>query len=486
MMLFLLKSSIILILFWVFHKLLLEQETYYRANRFFLLAGLCLAVIIPQLRLPEAVSDQNNIHQIWSKAPLLDQTYISDHNPGEMIPGIMQEPTKEFKEIEETANWQQWLLYIYLFGVVILAINLFAQIWVLSRKIIMSKDFIKDGFANIINCPPGQEPCSFFHYILIDPTRYDVDTYEQIIAHEKIHVQKKHTLDLLFSELMVILLWFNPWAWWYRKEIEKNLEFETDKALLTENKYDAQNYQRSLLEIAVLSKPLVVTTNYNQSLLKNRIMKMNAKESHAFNYWKYLFAAPLILVLFLVLGRPYDAMAQPMENNKEQSDAAISNDCQRLLRAVKANNTKLVQELLQNIDPDCSYYHDGEPRSALVAAARQGNLEIGQLLIDAKADLEYHARGDETPLMAASGRGHLEFVKLLVGKGATIDKVVKGDGTALINAVRGGDLAIVELLLQEGADPYLNVPGDEYAMYHARSSGNKKMVELLLKYAENN
>lgn len=156
--------------------------------------------------------------------------------------------------------------------------------------------------------------------------------------------------------------------------------------------------------------------------------------------------------------------------------------CQELLQAVKDEEVEKVRALLKTVDPDCAYYDDGEARSPLVAAARTGNMAIGKLLLGAKANVEFHAKNDETPLMAASKNGHLAFAEMLIAKGAKVDRKLSGDGTALIYAVRGEHLEVAKLLLEKGADPYKAVPGDEYAMYHARMGGNKKLIKLLKGY----
>ena len=85
----------------------------------------------------------------------------------------------------------------------ILSLNLLTQIGSLLFQIIRSKDKIKDTDATIINSTSIKEPCSFFNYIFINPEQYEFEIYEQIIAHEKIHVKKKHSLDLLLSENVV-------------------------------------------------------------------------------------------------------------------------------------------------------------------------------------------------------------------------------------------------------------------------------------------
>ncbi|MBA4058268.1 MAG: hypothetical protein C0490_26360, partial [Marivirga sp.] len=397
------------------------------------------------------------------------------------------------------------------FGVVIFSLNLFVQVANILLKTRNSTESVHDIDGVVINKHSVQEPCSFFNYIFINPESYDYDTYEQIVAHEKIHVRKLHAVDLLLAEIAVILLWFNPLIWIFRREVEKNIEYETDDLMLKGTTVEKEQYQMNLLKIATHKKPLTITTNYNQSLIKQRILRMNAKKSNPHSYWKYAFMAPLLLVMLLVINRPISGLAGnrieslPIKPG-EQNESFYSNDCKELLQAVKEKNIEKVKQLLKTVDPDCSYMGDGEPRSPMVAAARQGDIVIGKLLLDAGADVAFHASGDETPLMAASARGQLDFVKLLVAnkadvnkelrgdgsallvasreghletvkylisKGADVNAQINGDGTPLICAVRNSHYEVSRILLENGADPYLISPGDEYAMFHARMSNNK-------------
>jgi hypothetical protein len=172
----------------------------------------------------------------------------------------------------------------------------------------------------IVNLESKQAPCSFFNFIFICPEGYEYETYEQIIAHEKHHANAAHSLDLILAEIAVIILWFNPLIWLYKREIEKNLEYDTDFVLLHKEEVPKDQYQFNLLQIAVPNKPLSITTNYNQSLLKQRILMMNSKKSNLGSYWKYSFIAPLLLGTLLFLNKP--ATGQPTNVSTEVSASA--------------------------------------------------------------------------------------------------------------------------------------------------------------------
>jgi len=244
---------------------------------------------------------------------------------------------------------------------------------------------------------------------------------------------------------------------------------------------------------------------------------MNAKKSNLHSSWKSAFAVPVLFGILLMTNSPVSALA--LDDNFLNEDLISTSEhvggCKDLLRAVKADDISEVQDNLKIVDPNCTYRGDGEPRSPLVAAARNGNLEIGKLLMNANADVEFHAEGDETPLMAASEYGHIDFVKYLTSNGAEINKKVPQNSTALIAASRSGDVetvkylisqgadingqvdndgtpficavrsehyAIAKILLENGADPYLTSPGDEHAMHHAMAAKDKDMIDLLRRY----
>src|SRR5476651_1186342 len=180
---------------------------------------------------------------------------------------------------------------------------------------------MRDGIYRIVELDSDKAPCSFGNNIFINPTKYDWETYNQILMHEKVHIQQGHSFDLITAELMLVLQWFNPFAWLYRRELESNLEFLTDQSVLTDNRVEPADYQLSLLKVSVPNFSMRITTNYNQSLLKKRIVMMNAKRSNIHTMWKYFMLMPLLGALVCGLNKPFIAQAQ----QKAQPVAAIQN-----------------------------------------------------------------------------------------------------------------------------------------------------------------
>ncbi|PSR56994.1 hypothetical protein AHMF7605_27665 [Adhaeribacter arboris] len=330
MMELLLKASFALVVVFLFYKLLLQQESFFTINRFYLLAGLLLAFVLPFVTLPKLMNHQGYLTTVWQPANNYPSNSIHPKAPVNEI-NLSPEPARSSsvststpvqneastpKKLSNSATFSGlfWLGGLYLFGVMVFSISLLFQVGSLFYKILRTEDKIYDGEVVIVNTTHRQAPCSFFKYIFIYPDDYDFETYEQILAHEKIHVRLRHSVDLLLAELAVIVLWFNPIIWLLKREIEKNNEYQTDALLLAKEPVSPEHYQLNLLQIAVPNKPLSITTNYNQSLLKQRIMMMNAKKSTPHAYWKYSFLVPLFFGTILMMNEPATSQELPISD----------------------------------------------------------------------------------------------------------------------------------------------------------------------------
>ncbi len=361
----LLKSSFIIIVLLAFYKIFLEKESFFAVNRTYLLACLGIAFLLPFITLPRLIEHQGYLSTLLEPtntkeiAAIIPELIVTKEKVTEInqlaSEEILKETTtatpiktevatekyaNENAEITQstriiaadnssttalkmpTYSYADWALLIYLFGVVVLSLNLIAQIGSMLFRVIRNPDKIYDNDGVIVNMNAVIEPCSFFSYIFINPASYDFETYEQIIAHEKIHVEKGHTLDLLMAELAVVALWFNPFIWLFRKEVEKNIEYQTDALLVKKEPQQKEGYQMNLLKIATYNKPLTVVTNYNQSLIKQRILKMNSKQSTPYSYWKYAFIAPLLFLTLLFINKPQVAFANGNVMKTEESIAS--------------------------------------------------------------------------------------------------------------------------------------------------------------------
>ncbi|HEY0676679.1 MAG TPA: M56 family metallopeptidase, partial [Chitinophagaceae bacterium] len=311
---YIINVSLILAGCLAFYKLLLQKETFYRLNRYVLLACLLIAFSLPFVRVPQQLS--------FRKAETMVTATIDEPvRSGEVVADQLNntQPVQTTAPATSTISFEKvmtWLVYLYWFGVIVFAFNFLTQVAVLLYRA-YTKPVIVDGAYRIVEVSGDKAPCSFANNIFINPEKYEWETYNQILLHEKVHIQQKHSLDLLIAELMLIFQWFNPFAWIYRKEVENNLEFLTDDHLVQHKGVERSSYQLSLLKVSAPHFPLSLTTNYNQSLLKKRIAMMNTKKSNVHTAWKYFFLLPL-LVLFATLFNEPAVVAQDRAASKRE------------------------------------------------------------------------------------------------------------------------------------------------------------------------
>ena len=278
---YLIKSSLVLSLFYLCFKILLSQETFFEVKRFFLLFGFLCSLVLPFVVIKRmvAISEvnlfQNNL------TPLLNVNVSSD-------------------SAVSFWNWPLVLFIFYLIGVLIVLCKTVYEFIKLvgilkSGKICRENDIIHVHVE--LNC----SPFSLWNYIVYNPKLHSGQDLSTIIEHEKVHYLHRHSLDMLVAQLYLIFYWFNPIAWFYKKEIAQNLEYIADE--LTLNKINnKKEYQYLLLNTAIKSAPISLINPFNNSLIKKRIIMLNKKKSTPKSLWKLFPILPLTVSFVLLFN----------------------------------------------------------------------------------------------------------------------------------------------------------------------------------------
>jgi uncharacterized protein len=145
--------------------------------------------------------------------------------------------------------------------------------------------------------------------------------------------------------------------------------------------------------------------------------------------------------------------------------------------AVRLGDVQEVQRFIkEGADPnDKSFFAE---ETALMIAAKQGNLYMVRLLIDKGARVNARGKDGWTGLIWAAHDGHLEVIKLLIEKGAKVNAKSKKGETSLINAATMGHLEVVRLLIDKGADVHAKTKDGDTALKLAEK-GYTEIVDLL-------
>ena len=119
--------------------------------------------------------------------------------------------------------------------------------------------------------------------------------------------------------------------------------------------------------------------------------------------------------------------------------------------------------------------------SQLYDAAKEGDLERVQVLMEQGADKDRGVPWGETPLCAASHYGHLAVVRYLVDQGADMEKAI-GSWTPLIAASCNGHLEVVRYLLEQGANKDEATDHGWTSLHIAAQFGDPEIAKLLMMY----
>ena len=259
---YLLKSAGIIALFWLFYKIFLQRETFHNAHRLYFLAGIASAFLLP-------------LYVIYSyveipASPLID---IPETGIQEVV-----RPATEMQNIQVAFDWTQLLLYIYVSGVVILSGKFIFELISLIRFLKNTRKIRKTG-CYLHLTTENIAPFSFFNRIAMSENLLNSPDFDKIMAHEQTHVKHWHSIDMLIIRIVSILQWFNPFVWWYKRDMEQNLEFIADD-FARRSIRNLKEYQYLLLKTGTGKSLFALTNNYFNTNLKKRIIMLQKKNHH--------------------------------------------------------------------------------------------------------------------------------------------------------------------------------------------------------------
>ncbi|MBF4505051.1 M56 family metallopeptidase [Flavobacterium sp. JLP] len=326
---FIAKSSGLLVLFYFAYYFLLRKETFFKSNRWFLLAGLVTSVALPFL--------------VYTKIVWVDPTPLPVMNYSQVYyPQTVQEETFEI-------NWNYVALAIYIIGFIALIIKFAADFYSLN-SVLKGKKVEQQADFKFVDVNENIAPFSYFDYIVYNSSMYTASELENIIEHEKVHSDQHHTVDVLISRIFCVLFWFNPIIWLYKKAILQNLEFIADSEAAKKIS-DKKAYQYTLLKITTHESCVAITNHFYQSLIKKRIVMLNKNQSKKSNYLKYYAILPA-LVAFVFLFQ-IKTIAQEKKEAHEVSEKISSIDVYKIKKNTTDEELKTMSEKLKkNHDVD--------------------------------------------------------------------------------------------------------------------------------------
>lgn len=274
---YILKSSLCLAVFYLFYKTMLSRETLHKFNRIVLLSLFLISLILPFIE----ISFQKETP--YTGLSLNMETLLAmarDAGTGE-------------EAANPANNWLLYLVVAYLSGVVFSVIKVgfsFFKMFSLLKSGGTRRELIENNVRLIIH-KRASAPFSWMKYIAISEKDYS-ESGKEIITHELAHISRKHSIDLLLAESVKIIHWFNPAAYLLKQELQNIHEYEADEAVINKG-IDAKQYQLLLIKKAVGDRLYTMANSFNHSKLKNRITMISKKKSPKWAAVKAMFLLPL-------------------------------------------------------------------------------------------------------------------------------------------------------------------------------------------------
>lgn len=245
---YILQVVLFQVLFLTIYDFFLSKETFFTKNRWYLLGTPILSFLIPLIKIP-------TFKKVVSK-----EVFIQ-------LPEIVLSPEKVIQE----SNLYQSVNYldaVFILGVLV-SIGLFVYKLYQIIQLIVSCNIEKKSDFTLVLLPKETKAFSFFNYIFIGDSISKTQK-DKIIQHELVHTQQKHSLDLLFFELLKIVMWFNPMIFIYQKRITLVHEYISDE--VATKKIAKENYINSLLSSFFKVENIAfINQFYKQPFIKKRV-----------------------------------------------------------------------------------------------------------------------------------------------------------------------------------------------------------------------
>ena len=266
-----LKVAALIAVFYMFYRLLLSRETFHRVNRVVLLLTAIASYVLPLCVIT------------------LHKTVVVEATESAIDFGGL---TMMVEEAPQMPLWQVLAVVIFLLGVVATlgyTLSSVLRVWLLIRR---SEQHLQPDGTVVCVAPHDVSPFSWMHYIVLSPSDYEAMD-ASILAHERGHIRRHHSVDLILVDTLTALQWFNPAMWMLRQDLRAIHEYEADAAVLSQG-INMRQYQYLLIQKAVSHCGYSVANGISHSTLKNRIDMMLHKNSKRASLLKLLALVPLV------------------------------------------------------------------------------------------------------------------------------------------------------------------------------------------------
>ncbi|HPH32195.1 MAG TPA: N-acetylmuramoyl-L-alanine amidase [Chitinophagaceae bacterium] len=280
-------------LLYSYYHFVLRNKKFHRYNRFYLLGAAVLSVLIPLLNIPVYFSEADTESSIVYNTLRVFATTETD------------EAVTIYAGIPEKESWftltHIFQLVYFTIAIVVLLRVIFSLMKI--RRIIRQHPVEKIENISFLNTDEPGTPFSFFRWLFWNrKIELNSEKGEQIFRHELFHIEQKHSLDIIFLELLTVAGWFNPFFHLMKRETKAIHEFLADQFAVTEN--NRWDYAELLLmQVLNTNQRLVHPFFHNQ--IKRRIAMITSPQKTSHQYLRKLMVLPVTAVAVILFAFNY-------------------------------------------------------------------------------------------------------------------------------------------------------------------------------------
>ena len=310
-------SAIAMTLFFGLYCLTLRRSNLFRLRRFYLVGTLALSLVLPfvSIELPSRVTAAAQPYTQYlgmAQEPTVVQVDVA----GETTAEAVELPVDRTNRTDRTTGTTEtskafslkdiiWWGYVLGCGVafILLAVKLIRTGRYYHRSVLSDELSTGDMCVRVLGEPDGNLPFSFLRSVFVNPEVFTESELQQVLRHERAHIRQRHTWDLLFTEAVRVLQWFNPVVYLYAKELSCVHEYLADEVVLSCGT-SRRDYLELLYKQLCVGKFVPVGNSFRHLLTKKRILMMNQPVKRRVSAWWLLALVPIIAGLLLVNCHP--------------------------------------------------------------------------------------------------------------------------------------------------------------------------------------
>ena len=264
-----------------YYFLALRNKIFHRWNRFFLLASVILALVVPVMKI--------NIFQKPDEDKGTVIKMLQTINYGDEV--VIEYGRKGFHINSELITESAYMLISAIFLTI-----LFIALYKIIR---LKKKYPETQIEGIhfITTDAKGTPFSFFNSIFWN-NAIDLNSKpgQQIFNHEIAHIKEKHSYDKTFMNIVLIFFWINPFFWLIRKELNMIHEFIADQKALEDS--DINAFAEMILQTVYPTQNFSIANNFFYSPLKRRLLMLTKNKNPKVSYLSRLLVLPLAAIVF--------------------------------------------------------------------------------------------------------------------------------------------------------------------------------------------